>query len=58
MDITNEDRERMARIMMFRPNCPEDWDVPLLDKMIVGEREHGRVWLHQELSAMYTPPRS
>lgn len=53
--IADDDRERMARIMLFRPNCPEDWDRDLIDKMIVGERERGRVWLQQEISAMYTP---
>lgn len=58
MDITDEDRERMARIMMFRPNHPEGWDRALVDKMIVGERERGRVWLWQELRAMFTPPQS
>lgn len=58
MDITDDDRERMARIIMFRPNSPQDWDRDLIDKMIVGERERGRVWLFQELQAMYTPPLS
>jgi hypothetical protein len=58
MEINDEDRERMARIMLFRPNHPDGWDRDLIDRMIIGERQRGRVWLHQELSAMYTPPKT
>ncbi len=56
MEITDNDRERMARIMLLQPNYPEGWPRDLIDRMIVGEREKGRIWLHQELSAMYTAP--
>lgn len=54
----NYERARMARMMDLNPDCPADWPVETLERLIAGEKDRGKDWLYLELRSMLTPPRS
>jgi hypothetical protein len=45
-------QERMARMLGLKPNCPEDWPVDIIDRLIQIENEKGQAALFLTLNSL------